>query len=256
MSFIFDSHFHIINPKYSLIENRGFFPKPFLYEDYKKYIEALNIKGGVVVSGSYHGFDYTYLEASLLKLGKNYVGVIQLPLDTPDEEIIQLNKIGVRGIRYNIYNGFKGDPNELLGFAKKVYEIAGWHVDLHIQSSDLERHKDLFKQFPELVIDHLGYENSGFNTLLWFVDKGAKVKASGFGRINLDIRNALKSIYAVNPEALFFGTDLPSTRSKRPFQIEDIHLIEDELGEEGAKKVLYENGAKWYLGEDKYNINT
>jgi len=44
-----------------------------------------------------------------------------------------------------------------------------------------------------------------------------------------------------------FGTDLPSTRAKRPFKVEDIDLIAEALGETGAKKVLYSNANKWYM---------
>lgn len=40
------------------------------------------------------------------------------------------------------------------------------------------------------------------------------MKATCFGRVELDVENALKSIYEVNPDSLMFGTDLPSTRAK------------------------------------------
>ncbi len=33
---IFDSHFHIINPDYPLIENNGFLPHKFTIEDYRE----------------------------------------------------------------------------------------------------------------------------------------------------------------------------------------------------------------------------
>lgn len=75
MRTIFDSHLHIIDPRFPLIKNQGFLPNPFTCNDYLEKVQDLNIKGGVVVSGSFQGFDQTYLIDSLQKLGKNFVGV-------------------------------------------------------------------------------------------------------------------------------------------------------------------------------------
>ena len=72
------------------------------------------------------------------------------------------------------------------------------------------------------------------------VDKGVKVKATGFGRVELDVAQALKVIYHKIPEALIFGTDLPSTRAKRPFAVSDIELIQQFFDEEATDKILYE----------------
>jgi len=35
----------------------------------------------------------------------------------------------------------------------------------------------------------------------------------------------MEQIHRVNPEALMFGTDLPSTRAKRPFDLKDVKQI-------------------------------
>lgn len=246
MHSIFDSHFHIIDPAYPLVENRGFFPEPFLFEDYIKRTQALNIQGGAVVSGSYHGFDQTYIVSALKKLGDNFVGVTQLPFETPDEEISRLHQAGIRAIRFNIYNGLVMKPSELESMAKRVYEIAGWHVDLHISSSLLDDYTPLLKKLPAITIDHLGLTQKGFDALLHLVEMGVKVKASGFGRLDFDVPKALQSIYSVNPDALMFGTDLPSTRATRPFQEDDIELVYEAFGAEGARKILYSNAQDWY----------
>jgi predicted TIM-barrel fold metal-dependent hydrolase len=83
--------------------------------------------------------------------------------------------------------------------------------------------------------------------LLSLVEKGIKVKATGFGRIDFDPIEAIKTIYSLNPDALMFGTDLPSTRAERPFQLSDIDLIINALEEQQAEKVLYKNALNWYL---------
>nr|WP_306292490.1 hypothetical protein [Solemya velum gill symbiont] len=54
---IFDAHLHIIDPRFPLIENRGFVPEPFSVADYRQRVSDLPVVGGTVVSGSFQGFD-------------------------------------------------------------------------------------------------------------------------------------------------------------------------------------------------------
>jgi hypothetical protein len=78
------------------------------------------------------------------------------------------------------------------------------------------------------------------------VEKRVKVKATGFGRGNLRVEKAIRSICEVNPDALMFGTDLPSTRARRPFQDTDLDIIFDTFDEKLAEKVLFRNAVEWY----------
>ena len=92
----------------------------------------------------------------------------------------------------------------------------------------------------------LGLSKSGLDALLGLVERGAHVKATGFGRVDFDVNGALREIYSANPHSLMFGTDLPSTRAPRPYSDEDLLLISETLGGEMAKKVLYENAIAFY----------
>lgn len=250
MQTIFDTHLHIIDPRFQLIKNQGFLPNPFTCEDYLEKIKGFNIKGGAVVSGSFQGFDQTYLIDSLQKLGQNFVGVTQLQHDTSDEEIIRLNGHGVRAIRFNVKRGGSENLSHLEYFAKRVHELVGWHVELYIDSTSLPEISSTLIRLPAVSIDHLGLSKEGFKHLLSLVDKGIRVKATGFGRVELDVVQAIRSIYSVNPDALMFGTDLPSTRAKRPYNHSDVELIYNILDEEKSGKVLYKNAINWYLKED------
>ncbi len=80
--------------------------------------------------------------------------------------------------------------------------------------------------------------------LLKLIDKGIHVKATGFGRVEQNVENALKSIYETNPDALMFGTDFPSTRTKRSFEYGDIELIQHLFDEQATDKILYTNALK------------
>ncbi len=249
MRTIFDAHLHIIDPRFPLIENQGFIPDAFTCKDYVNKVQDLNSRGGAVVSGSFQGFDQSYLIDSLQKLGENFVGVTQLPHDTSDEEIIRLHGYGVRAIRFNVKRGGSEDISQLDYSARRVYELVGWHAELYIDTTSLPEIASTLEKLPAVSVDHLGLSKEGFNHLLALVDKGVRVKATGFGRVELDVAQAIRSIYSVNPDALMFGTDLPSTRAKRPYHHSDIELICNTLGQEQAEKVLYKNAINWYLKE-------
>ncbi|OOC61561.1 amidohydrolase family protein [Paenibacillus ihbetae] len=247
MRTIFDTHLHIIDPRFPLIENQGFLPEPFTCKDYLDKVQELNVMGGAIVSGSFQGFDQNYLIDSLQKLGENFVGVTQLPHDTSDEEIIRLHGYGVRGIRFNVKRGGSEDISRLDYFARRVHELVGWHAELYIDSTSLPEIATTLEKLPAVSVDHLGLSREGFNNLLSLVDKGVRVKATGFGRVDLDVTEAIRSIYSINPDALMFGTDLPSTRAKRPYDHSDIELIYNTLDKDQAEKVLYKNAINWYM---------
>ena len=82
--------------------------------------------------------------------------------------------------------------------------------------------------------------------MLRLVEGGMKVKATGFGRVNLDVAGAMREIADVDPGALLFGSDLPGTRARRPFEEADVDLIVEALGEERSGRALHDNAASWY----------
>lgn len=91
----------------------------------------------------------------------------------------------------------------------------------------------LLARLPKVSIDH-GLTAEGFDDLLWLVERGIKVKATGFGRCDFDVAEALRRIDAVNPEALMFGTDLPCTRAPRVFEESDIEAMNCATGARGV----------------------
>jgi predicted TIM-barrel fold metal-dependent hydrolase len=242
----FDAHFHIIDPTYPLQENQGYLPDPFTANDYSKWIEQLKIQGGAIVSGSFQGFDTSYLENALKKLGPGFVGVIQAPCTIEDSEIIRLNSLGVRAIRFNIKRGGSETLHHLQDFGQRIYELARWHVELYIDSKKLPPQLPVLKKLPSVSIDHLGLSKEGFHSILELAAHGAKIKATGFGRVNFEVLPALKKIYQENPEALLCGTDLPSTRAKRPFSPLDLQLITENFSKEAIEKILWSNSANFY----------
>ena len=248
---IFDAHFHIIDYQFPIIESQGYMPPSYDAQAYREETKDLEIQGGAIVSGSFQGFDQTYLLHSLKQLGPAFCGVTQLPYTVTDEEIEALHKKGVRALRFNIKRGGSEDLSKLDYFARRVHELVGWHSELYIDAKELPEIASTIEKLPAISIDHLGLSEEGLPHLLKLVDKGVRVKATGFGRVELKVQNALQAIYSINPDALMFGTDLPSTRAKRPFEIKDITLIQQLFDEEACNKVFYTNAFDWYFKNNK-----
>ena len=88
--------------------------------------------------------------------------------------------------------------------------------------------------------------NSNLEILLPLMREGLTIKATGFGRLDMDIPETIKRIHEISPDALMFGTDLPSTRAPRIYSDQDFFTIVEALGEIDSKKIMSENALKFY----------
>jgi len=230
---VFDTHLHIVDPRFPLVPNQGYLPDPFTVADYRARFAAA---GGAVVSGSFQAYDQTYLIDALQRLGPTFVGVAQVPPDITDDEVLALREQGVRAFRANFTRGTV--PEGLLDLARRFEALAGWHLEVYADTRDLPPLPGV-----QLVIDHLGGPEAALDTTLRLVEQGARVKATRFGASDHDIPRTLRAINAVNPAALLFGTDLPGTRAPRPFEPRDLELVREHAGE----RALWDNAAAVYL---------
>jgi len=243
---LFDTHLHIIDGHFPLVPNDGYLPNQFTCEDYLNQMTGYALSGGVVVSGSFQAFDQDYMLDALKRLGPSFVGVTQLQATVSDEEIYELNRAGVRAVRFNLKRGGSEKLKHLESMAQRVHELAGWHVELYVDSKELDGLYNILEALPAVSIDHLGLSKNGFSVLLKLAEGGVRVKATGFGRVDFDVRHALPELYSANPDSLMFGTDLPSTRASRPYDDSDFNLVIRSLGIEKAIKVLHENAVEFY----------
>jgi predicted TIM-barrel fold metal-dependent hydrolase len=243
---IFDAHLHIIDPAFPLVPNQGYLPDSYTVAEYLNRVRGLGVTGGAVVSGSFQGFDQDYLVAALARLGPGFVGVTQLAASTSDREIRRLAALGVRGLRFNLRRGGSESVAHMREMAHRVFDLAGWHLELYADASLLGELEATLLALPAVSIDHLGLSRTGLPVLLRLVEGGVRVKACGFGRLDYPAAEALGAIHGVSPHALMFGSDLPSTRAPRPFLDSDVELIVDTLGPEAAGRVLRDNAIAFY----------
>ena len=249
---VFDAHLHIVDPRFPLVENNGYLPDPFTVDDYREANAHLTphgfaVRGGAVVSGSFQAFDQGYLVDALAQLGPGFAGVTQLPVEVEDQEIDRLHAAGVRAVRFNVARGGSAALDDLEHLAQRVHDRAGWHAELYIDARTID--DDLARRIaalPAVSIDHLGMHEDGLPQLLRLVEQGVKVKATGFGRIDMDPVAAIRAIVDADPTALMVGTDLPSTRARRPFAPQDLDLIRGVLTPPEQSAVFWDNAAAFY----------
>lgn len=243
---LFDTHFHILDHRFPLSENQGFAPPVFTVDDYRERTRGMDVRGGVVVAASFQGFDTSFLYDALERLGPAFAGVVQVPAEVSDEEILKLDAAGVRAVRFNLFRGGSASLADMDRLARRVHELAGWHAELYVDLAALGDDWVAIARLPRASIDHLGMSAGGLKTLVKLAERGVRVKATGFGRISVDPVVAMSALDAAHPECLMFGSDLPSQRARRPFAPTDIDLICEAVGDEGAPRVLFDNAVSFY----------
>ncbi len=200
-----------------------------------------------MVSGSFQGFDHTYLIHALKSLGDGFVGVVNIQPEISSKKLLELKNSGVVGARFNLKRGSFTKLTEIESLSTRLFEEFEWHSEFYLDSKDLKEILPTLCKIPSCSIDHLGLSKSGLKHLYLLVEKGVKVKATGFGRLDFDPVSAMKTIHSINPKSLMFGSDLPSTRSKTPFSQNDINRIMDSFNQEDQELIFHKNATNWYL---------
>lgn len=253
MQKIFDSHFHIIDPKYPLQANQGFIPDYYTVKNYIKELNEMSIEvtGGAIVSGSFQGYHQDYFSEAISQLGNNFVGITQLPFNSTDEEILRLNNLGIKGIRFNLYRGLSASPKKIKRLSERVYKLCKWKTELYVNlrtiNEDLE---ELIFTLPKASIDHLGMHECSIDKLKKIVNADIPIRLTGFGRVDYErekIRELIATLYRENPNCLMFGSDLPSTRANYRFSYNDIKLIKETVNREAQDRIFFLNGEGWYI---------
>ena len=116
----------------------------------------------------------------------------QLPRTAEDAEIRDLDRCGVRAVRFNLRRGGSEGIEALEEMAERVHALVGWHAEFYADARELGDLVPRLRALPQIVIDHLGLSAEGLPTVLELVAAGAKVKATGFGRIAFDVPAALQ----------------------------------------------------------------
>jgi predicted TIM-barrel fold metal-dependent hydrolase len=154
-----DSQAHAFgHPAYPLAGNRAYDPAPGANIDSLRHMHtALGFERGVLVQGSAHGHDHSYMLAVLRTL-PDYRGVILMDEKFSDADLADMHAAGVRGARFAWLKeaGLGPGPAELKRSLARVAEL-GWFAKFFIMGDQWLEMSDVLRHIPvQAVIDHLG----------------------------------------------------------------------------------------------------
>ncbi len=185
--------------------------------------DTLGLAGAVVVSGGGYGMDTSHLCKVLQKYPGRFKGVALLPETVTRDEIVRLDKLGVRAARF-VSDGHKGALPRLPSRIPELIAEFGWHVQFYPAADDLVDFADRLLALPvPVVLDHFaalraekGTSQPGFERLLKMLESGRVwVKLSGPMRCAdgdfpyAAVTPMARALVAAAPERLVWGTDWP-----------------------------------------------
>lgn len=155
-----DAHCHVFGPadKFPYHPKRKYTPCDAPKEKLFELRDYLGFERNVIVQASCHGTDNAALVDALEAAGDLARGVAVVSPDVTDEELEQMDKAGVRAVRFNFVKRLVDTtPKEVfLSIAERIKRL-NWHIVVYFESPDLEELAPFLKQLDAtIVIDHMG----------------------------------------------------------------------------------------------------
>jgi 2-pyrone-4,6-dicarboxylate lactonase len=228
-----DVHTHVFGPgdRFPYAPQRKYTPVDAPKEKLFALRDFLGIDRQVIVQATCHGADNRALVDALQAAGNRARGIATIRADVTDDQLGQLDAVGVRGVRLNFVRRLV-DPKPDAHYQRIAERIAplGWHIVVYFEPADLEERWDLLSTLPvDVVIDHLGrpdvrlpVEGPQFAAFRRFVreDPRVWVKATCPDRLTVagppydDVVPFTSAIVHEFPDRVLWGTDWPHPNLK------------------------------------------
>jgi predicted TIM-barrel fold metal-dependent hydrolase len=266
-----DCHIHLFGPAslFPFAPESPYVSDDALPEHYLANQAVLGLERAVVVSGGGYGTDYSHLKWVLARYGERMRGVLLPRPDFAADEMAELHRLGVRGVRMfgappgNEWDHLPRIDARIAGMAAEM----GWHVQYHsITRDDIESAADRLLGLPgTIVVDHLGMfdprlglESAGFTAILRLLDSGRVwVKLSGPMRAAREedypypgITPFARRLATHAPERMVWGSDWPHVQMNDRIMPNDgdlLDLLADWVPDEAVRnRILAENPLALY----------
>ncbi len=162
-----DTHAHVFEQGLPLTGDRRYAPAyDATLDDYLPLLNAHGITHAVLVQPSFLGTDNRYLLQALSAHTERLRGVAVVAPDISANDLADLHRRGVTGIRLNLMEqtlpDLRAQPwTSLLDNIARL----DWHVELHRNAVDLEPLIDqLLKRGVRVVVDHFGRPDPALGT--------------------------------------------------------------------------------------------
>ncbi|MEC5409740.1 amidohydrolase family protein [Paraburkholderia sp. MPAMCS5] len=223
-----DTHAHIFERGLPLSGARRYAPNyDATLDHYLPLLDAHGMKHAVLVQPSFLGTDNHYLLQAVSANRARLRGVAVVASDIAEDELADMNRRGVTGIRLNLMEQALPDlgAKPWSPLLDKVSRL-GWHVELHRNAADLASLIDpLLDSGARIVVDHFGRPDPapgtldpGFKALLAYGKTGRVwVKVSGAYRCAAPgatfVRDATAQLIEhFGAQRLMWGSDWPHTQ--------------------------------------------
>jgi 2-pyrone-4,6-dicarboxylate lactonase len=221
---------HVFGPfdRFPLAAERAYNVAEAPLEAHERMKAAVGLERTVLVQASGHGTDNGAMLAALAELGARGRAVAVVAPQTPLAHLQRMHKLGVRGVRLNLYTiaeRHAGEPAALLRAYERLIAPLGWHLQLFCDPATLiALAPSIARATVPVVIDHMGLpdaaqglEQPAFQCVLELCASGrAWTKLAGADRITRasgNLRDALPFMQALAqaaPQRLVWGSDWPN----------------------------------------------
>lgn len=259
-----DVHAHVCGPydHYPLLPERLYNPPLASVQDYVGMLDALGIERGVLVQPSVYGVDNSAMLDALKLFPQRLRGVAVVKQDVSFEDLQQMHKVGVRGVRINIVdlknNKGKLPLDDIRRLAEKIKPLS-WHIEFLMHTNEFPNLEQDLGDLPvDLVFGHLGYvptkeglHTQGFESLIRLVKaKKAWIKLTAPYRLTLnhlpypDVNAFADRLVSEVSDRLIWGSDWPHVFIKTPMPNDGelFNIFTDWVrSPELLKKILVDN---------------
>ena len=222
-----DTHFHVFGPAaiFPYAADRPYTPPDAPFEQLLALHRKLGFERGVIVHPGCHGTDLSVTLDALRRGAGRYRAVVLLDADTDEARIAELDRLGVRGVRFNFVSHLANAGWEELSAIVPRIAPFGWHVCIHSDQASLGGLLPKLRTLPvPFVLDHMGRvaaaagpRSEEFQAVLALRDHPrAWVKISGIDRTSSsgvrpfsDGEPLVAALLEAMSERLLWGTDWP-----------------------------------------------
>ncbi|BCG04252.1 2-pyrone-4,6-dicarboxylate hydrolase (plasmid) [Paraburkholderia sp. PGU19] len=259
-----DCHMHIYDDRFPVAPGTTLRPPNATVAQYRLLQARLGVRRNVVVTPSTYGTDNRWTLAAIRQFGDNARGVAVIDSSVGDAELQNLDRGGIRAIRFNLSYPGAATLDMLAPLAARIANL-GWHIELVVQGArlpELERH---LSALPcPLVIDHIahvpqpgGLSSDALRTARRLVDRGntwitlsgpyvdSKTGAPAYE----DVAPVAKTLIDMAPERMLWGTDWPHPTQKtdKPDDASLLDTIAGWIGRPDWQYLIFiDNPAKLY----------
>ncbi|KKB78188.1 hypothetical protein VW35_11000 [Devosia soli] len=152
-----DAHFHVFAREAPLASPRSYTPQMLTVDNWLALADTFGVARGVLVQPSVYGLDNRVLLTALAGHGERLRGIVVIPPDTNDAELRRLDRLGVRGVRFNLRNKSGIGFDAFVDLAPRIRAL-GWHAQFQVGPEAIAAVAELTARHDIAgVIDHLAF---------------------------------------------------------------------------------------------------